>query len=93
MDVFVIIDVGVFNGDKLVHAAPPAKFVPELIANLLEWYKQSEVHPLVKSAVFIMNLSLYIRLRTEMGVWAECGIRCYWVLGMKFFSGCRLRKL
>ena len=45
-------DVGVFNGDKLVHAAPPAKFVPELIANLLEWYKQSEVHPLVKSAVF-----------------------------------------
>ena len=45
-------DLGLFNGDKLVHAAPPAKFVTKLIANLLEWYEQSEVHPLVKSAVF-----------------------------------------
>lgn len=45
-------NVGVFNGEKLIHAAPPAKFVPQLITELFEWYKQSEVHPLVKSAVF-----------------------------------------
>jgi len=45
-------DVGVFNGDELVHAAPPAKFVPQLISELFAWYKKSDVHPLVKSAVF-----------------------------------------
>lgn len=45
-------DVGVFNGETLVHMAPPAKFVPEHIHNLFAWYQQSELHPLIKSAVF-----------------------------------------
>ena len=44
--------VGIFAGKTLVHMAPPAEFVPEHIHNLLEWYKASELHPLVKSAVF-----------------------------------------
>lgn len=44
--------VGVFEGDVLVHMAPPAKFVPEHIHNLFIWYGQSELHPLIKSAVF-----------------------------------------
>ena len=44
--------VGVFNGKSLVHMAPPAKLVPEHIHNLFAWYRQSELHPLVKSAVF-----------------------------------------
>lgn len=44
--------VGVFNGKALVHMAPPAKLVPEHIHNLFAWYRQSELHPLVKSAVF-----------------------------------------
>ena len=44
--------VGVFDGDVLIHMAPPAKFVPEHIRNLFEWYQQSEIHPLIKSAVF-----------------------------------------
>ena len=44
--------VGVFDGDRLVHMAPPAKFVPEHINNLFYWYKSSELHPLIKSAVF-----------------------------------------
>lgn len=45
-------NVGIFDGDILVHAAPPAKFVPQLISDLFEWYKTSALHPLVKSAVF-----------------------------------------
>ena len=44
--------VGVFDGEVLIHMAPPAEFVPEHIKNLFSWYQQSELHPLIKSAVF-----------------------------------------
>jgi Fic family protein len=44
--------VGVFNGNIVVHMAPPAEFVPEHIHNLFVWYKQSGLHPLIKSTVF-----------------------------------------
>ncbi len=44
--------VGVFDGEVLIHMAPPADFVPEHIHNLFTWYQQSELHPLIKSAVF-----------------------------------------
>lgn len=44
--------VGVFDGKVLIHMAPPAEFVPEHIHNLFAWYQQSELHPLIKSAVF-----------------------------------------
>ena len=44
--------VGVFDGEVLIHMAPPAEFVPEHIHNLFTWYQQSELHPLIKSAVF-----------------------------------------
>lgn len=44
--------VGVFDGDRLVHMAPPAHLVPKLIQDLFDWYQNSEMHPLIKSAVF-----------------------------------------
>ncbi|MDO4343352.1 MAG: Fic family protein [Eubacteriales bacterium] len=44
--------VGVFDGEVLIHMAPPAEFVPEHIHNLFAWYQASELHPLIKSAVF-----------------------------------------
>ena len=44
--------VGVFDGDKLIHMAPPAQFVPQQIQELFSWYAVSEMHPLIKSAVF-----------------------------------------
>ena len=44
--------VGIFDGDWLIHMAPPAEFVPMHIHNLFEWYRESELHPLIKSAVF-----------------------------------------
>ena len=44
--------VGVFDGDVLVHMAPPAALVPGQIRELFAWYRQSELHPLIKSAVF-----------------------------------------
>ncbi len=44
--------VGVFKGDMLIHMAPPAQFVPKHIHNLFTWYQRSELHPLIKSAIF-----------------------------------------
>ncbi|ATW24700.1 Fic family protein [Candidatus Formimonas warabiya] len=44
--------VGVFAGENLVHMAPPADRVPQLIAELLHWTKNAQVHPLIKSCVF-----------------------------------------
>lgn len=44
--------VGVFNGSKLIHMAPPAEFVREHIENLLKWVEQSDLHMLVKSCIF-----------------------------------------
>ena len=44
--------VCVFDGERLIHMAPPSEFVPEHIRNLFAWYQESELHPLIKSSVF-----------------------------------------
>jgi len=44
--------VGVFDGDKLVHAGTPPQYVPELIKELFQWLAESELHPLIKSCIF-----------------------------------------
>lgn len=44
--------VGIFDGEKVVHLAPPADRVSELMFDLFEWIKTSDVHPLIKSCVF-----------------------------------------
>lgn len=44
--------VGVFDGNVVVHMAPPAKLVPGEIQDLFGWYKLSEIHPLIRSAIF-----------------------------------------
>lgn len=44
--------VGIFNGNEVVHIAPPADRVGELMSDLFAWLKTSDVHPLIKSCVF-----------------------------------------
>lgn len=44
--------VGIFDGKKVVHMAPPASRVPELMGDLFKWLKTSDVHSLIKSCVF-----------------------------------------
>lgn len=44
--------VGVFDGDVVIHMAPPARLVPGEIQDLFDWYKSSEIHPLIRSAIF-----------------------------------------
>lgn len=45
-------DVGVFSKEGIVHRAPPAWLVPELMGNLFGWLEKTEAHALVKAAVF-----------------------------------------
>lgn len=44
--------VGVFDGDKCIHMAPPTDRVPQLMHDLFEWVRKTDVHPLVSSCVF-----------------------------------------
>lgn len=44
--------VGVFNGEQLLHMAPPAPQVPRLMGDLFQWVSTTDVHPLVHSCVF-----------------------------------------
>ncbi|MEY8309869.1 Fic family protein [Erysipelotrichaceae bacterium 51-3] len=45
-------NVGVYNGDRLIHAGTPANYVPDLVRQLFSWLKKSKYHPLIKSCVF-----------------------------------------
>ncbi|GAB58775.1 Fic family protein [Rheinheimera nanhaiensis] len=45
-------DVGVYQGKRLVHMAPPAGRVPLLLTQLLDWLKNSDAHPLIASCAF-----------------------------------------
>ena len=44
--------VGVFGESGLIHLAPPADRVPELMSDLFSWLKDSNDHLLIRSCVF-----------------------------------------
>lgn len=44
--------VVVFAGDQVINMSPPAKLLPGEFQNLITWYHNSKVHPLLKSAIF-----------------------------------------
>ena len=44
--------VGVFDGDKCLHMAPPPQRVPELMRDLFAWLRTTDTHPLITSCVF-----------------------------------------
>lgn len=48
--------VGIYQGEQLVHMAPPAKQVPRLVDNLLGWLSQTDAHPLIASCAFHYEL-------------------------------------
>jgi Fic family protein len=48
--------VGIHKGEQIIHIAPPAKRVPYLMADLLDWLKTSPDHALIKSSVFHYEL-------------------------------------
>ena len=44
--------VGIYRDQTLIHLAPPAERVPNLIADLLIWLKKPDAPPLIASCVF-----------------------------------------
>ncbi len=48
--------VGIHKGDHVVHVAPPAKRVPTLMGDLIQWLKTSNDHSLIKSCIFHYEL-------------------------------------
>ncbi|MCC5853888.1 MAG: Fic family protein [Alkalimonas sp.] len=45
-------DAGIYRGEQLVHMAPPASQVPRLLAQLCQWLKTTDAHPLIASSAF-----------------------------------------
>lgn len=45
-------NVGVFDGDVLIHAGTPAAYIPEVMADLFSWLKNTTMHPLLASCIF-----------------------------------------
>ena len=45
-------NVGVFNGDTLIHAGTPAVYVPEVMGGLFDWLRTTRMHLLLASCVF-----------------------------------------
>ncbi|MGD1864631.1 MAG: Fic family protein [Phormidesmis sp.] len=48
--------VGIHKGTQVVHVAPPAKRVPQLMDDLMSWMRSTEEHALLKSCVFHYEL-------------------------------------
>jgi len=44
--------VGVMAGRQVIHMAPPADRVPQLMADLFAWLAATDVHPLIAGSVF-----------------------------------------
>lgn len=44
--------VGVMAGKKVIHMAPQADRVPQLMGDLLQWLSATDAHPLIASSIF-----------------------------------------
>jgi Fic family protein len=44
--------VGVMSGKQVIHMAPPASRVPELMQDLFRWLASADIHPLIAGSIF-----------------------------------------
>lgn len=51
-------NVGMFDGDTLVHTGTPAAYVPTVIADIFSWLAATSMHPLLASCVFHFEFEL-----------------------------------
>lgn len=49
-------NVGVFDDNVLIHAGTPAAYVPEVMADIFAWLKNTGMHPLLASCVLHFEL-------------------------------------
>ena len=45
-------NVGVFDGEQLIHAGTPARYVAEVMGELFAWLATTNMHPLLRSCIF-----------------------------------------
>lgn len=45
-------NVGVYRDNPLIHMAPPAGQLAGLMSDLLNWLKETDIHPLIASSIF-----------------------------------------
>lgn len=45
-------NVGVLDGDALIHAGTPAAYVPEVMSDIFDWLRSTGMHPLLSSCIF-----------------------------------------
>jgi len=65
--------VGVFQGTKVAHIAPPAKNVPILMDELFKYLKNDDEITLIKSCVFHYEMEFIHPFMTETGEWEDYG--------------------
>lgn len=51
-------NVGVFNGDIAVHIGARPQFISGLMKDLFDWAKESELHPVLKSAILHYEIEI-----------------------------------
>lgn len=51
-------NVGVFDGDELIHAGTPASYVSDVMTDLFTWLASTDLHPLLSSCVFHYEFEL-----------------------------------
>lgn len=45
-------NVGVHQGNRLIHTGTPARLVPHIVAELFQWHASTDMHPLISSCIF-----------------------------------------
>ncbi len=51
-------NVGIFDGDEVIHMGALARVLPEVMQGLFSWLRETAVHPLVASCLFHCELEL-----------------------------------
>ena len=80
--------VGVFGDKGLVHLAPPADRVPQLMGDLFSWLKRSKDHLLIRSCVFHYEFEFIHPSSMATDAQVVCGSRSSWANCIHFSSTC-----
>ncbi|MDR0751879.1 MAG: Fic family protein [Christensenellaceae bacterium] len=51
-------DIGVFDGNRLIHVGARPQFVPRLVDELFAWAKESDLHSVLKSAILHYEIEM-----------------------------------
>ena len=82
--------VGVVDSEgHVLHFGTLPQYVPDLVMELLEWAKTSEIHMLIRSCVFHYELELIHPFADGNGRVGRCGIRCCCLSGIRPLPGSR----